>query len=237
MTQQDPSVPLSFPREAFLLSPEEAWARRDRDVRFIDVRPAAAFAASRIPGAVAMPDTEITVRYREVLALDEIIVYGSGEEGDISACIAEVFRSHLDHPGIFALAGGFKAWQAAGLPVDTAPAEVPPSPVAVQLPWQEIDVVEAYCRQGQGATLVDVRELFEFMQGHPAGARHIPMSQIQLYLEELDQMRPLLLICNSGNRSGVIAEWLVRHGFPRQDVANVMGGVIAWQVRRLPWER
>jgi len=48
-------------------------------------------------------------------------------------------------------------------------------------------------------------------------------------------MGPLLLICNTGNRSAMAAEWLVEEGFDR--LANVEGGVVAWQLHHLPWEK
>ena len=221
-----------------LLSPEDARKLQEQQALFIDIRNAADYAASRIPDAIWIPASEIAARYHDVPAWQSVVLYGDGGEADLSPCIARVFRSHLGFRRIYALAGGLPAWLEAGLPVDASSVELPPQPPhLLRYPWQEIDVIEAHCRQQQGHTLVDIREPMEYVLGHPAGVTHLPMSQIQWRLRDLDAMRPLLLICNSGNRSGMVADWLVRNGFPGDEVANVLGGVIAWQIHRLPWER
>jgi len=78
----------------------------------------------------------------------------------------------------------------------------------------------------EGATLVDVREAGEYLDGHVPGARLMPMGQLASMTEELDRSRPVYVICASGNRSRAMADLLVRLGF---DARSVDGGTTAWQ--------
>lgn len=74
------------------------------------------------------------------------------------------------------------------------------------------------------ATLVDVRESWEFSGGHVAGSVNIPLGQVFSRLEEFKQMsKPLVLFCVSGNRSGMAEAFLKAQGV--KEVYN--GG--AWQ--------
>jgi rhodanese-related sulfurtransferase len=60
----------------------------------------------------------------------------------------------------------------------------------------------------------------------------IPLSEFATRYGELPRDRPLLMICAAGSRSERAAEFLLANGFP--DVANVAGGIIAWQAAGLP---
>lgn len=52
------------------------------------------------------------------------------------------------------------------------------------------------------ATLVDVREAYEFKAGHAPGAIHIPLNEIFQRLQEFQAMSaPIVVYCRSGNRS------------------------------------
>lgn len=80
--------------------------------------------------------------------------------------------------------------------------------------------------------LIDVREAWEFKQGHARGARNIPLSQLGQRIREVPVDRDLLLICRSGHRSLQAAKFLQAQGWER--VTNVSGGMVNWQMRRLP---
>ncbi len=77
----------------------------------------------------------------------------------------------------------------------------------------------------QGATVVDVREPAEFREGHVPSATNIPMGQLTDRLGDLDQNRPVHVVCASGNRSSAMADVLTANGF---DAINVAGGTSAW---------
>ena len=97
----------------------------------------------------------------------------------------------------------------------------------------EISVSDAEQRVAGGdAMLIDVREPGEWQQGHAPGATHIPLALLSARLTSLPRDRDILVICRSGNRSGVARDLLVRAGFER--TTNVAGGMIAWQRHGLP---
>ena len=84
------------------------------------------------------------------------------------------------------------------------------------------------------AVVIDVREGYEFDEGHVPSATHIPMASIPTRMEELTKQEPIWLICASGNRSGQVAEYLTRHGYL---AINVDGGTLAWLASGFPIEK
>ena len=59
------------------------------------------------------------------------------------------------------------------------------------------------------ATIVDVRETWEFGMGHVEGSFNIPLGEVYSRLDEFKRMsKPLILVCASGNRSGQAAAML-----------------------------
>ncbi len=82
-----------------------------------------------------------------------------------------------------------------------------------------------------GATVIDVREPSEYLGGHVPGAALMPMSQLTSRLDELDRSRPVYVICQSGNRSGAMSDFLVRAGF---DARSVAGGTSGWTASGRP---
>ncbi len=84
------------------------------------------------------------------------------------------------------------------------------------------------------AMIIDVREAWEFKQGHARGARNIPLSQLGQRFREVPADRDILLICRSGNRSLQAAKFLQQQG--RERVTNVSGGMSSWEMHRLPVE-
>ena len=82
------------------------------------------------------------------------------------------------------------------------------------------------------ALLVDVREPGEFEALRAPAAVLVPLSSFMARIDELPRDRQLLMICRSGVRSLNAGSVLVHHGFA--NVANVEGGMIAWQRAGLP---
>jgi rhodanese-related sulfurtransferase len=78
-----------------------------------------------------------------------------------------------------------------------------------------------------GALLVDVREMDEFVASRVEGSVLMPVSEFGLRFRELPKDRPLLMFCQSGNRSAMATDFLLRQGF--SDVHNVVGGIRAWR--------
>jgi rhodanese-related sulfurtransferase len=82
--------------------------------------------------------------------------------------------------------------------------------------------------------LIDVREPSEFQMGHVAGAKLIPLGQLQRKLDTLPKDRPILCFCQSGSRSGAATRLLLTAGY---NATNIQGGLIGWQMARLPLKK
>ena len=81
--------------------------------------------------------------------------------------------------------------------------------------------------------IVDVREPMEFAGGHIAGSRNIPLAQLG---EAPLPDGPLVVVCQSGARSERAVAVLNRRGLT-VGIADLEGGLIAWQAAQLPLER
>jgi phage shock protein E len=63
------------------------------------------------------------------------------------------------------------------------------------------------------ATLIDVREPWELSMHKVEGALNIPLGEVPLKVEEFKNMpKPIVLFCQSGNRSGMAAAILQAKG-------------------------
>jgi len=82
-------------------------------------------------------------------------------------------------------------------------------------------------QDGEGAKLVDVREMNEFVQLRADDVTLVPLGTLGARFAELPQERTLLMLCRSGARSGQATAFLRQQGFA--DVRNVQGGMIAWK--------
>lgn len=89
----------------------------------------------------------------------------------------------------------------------------------------------------EDALVLDVREQSEFIDGHIAKARHIPLGGLAKRLDELEKYKdkPIIAVCRSGSRSGMACRTLRKAGFER--LHNLDGGMIAWDRAGLPKER
>ena len=84
------------------------------------------------------------------------------------------------------------------------------------------------------ALVIDVREANELGSGKIPDAKHIPLSNFGKRINELEKYRnrPAIVYCRSGQRSISACKQLKNHGF--EDVANLKGGIIAWESANLP---
>ena len=86
--------------------------------------------------------------------------------------------------------------------------------------------------QGQGVTLVDVREPVEHAEAHLSGATLIPLGEIERRAGEIDRTQPVVVMCRSGKRGGQAVAKLEVMGFT--GLRNLEGGILAWQAAGLP---
>lgn len=87
---------------------------------------------------------------------------------------------------------------------------------------------------GEGALLVDVRELHEVAQAafDMPGTLLMPMSELEQRYAELPRDRQLVLVCAEGERSLKATYFLMYQGYPQ--VAHMEGGIQKWARKGFP---
>jgi rhodanese-related sulfurtransferase len=87
-----------------------------------------------------------------------------------------------------------------------------------------VQVDEAIARNTH--TVVDVREVDEWQEGHIAEAIHIPLGDLAARAGELPASQPIYTVCRSGKRSITAIEILESVGVA--GARSMAGGMIAW---------
>lgn len=79
---------------------------------------------------------------------------------------------------------------------------------------------------GQNPLLIDVRNPDEFAAGTVPGAINIPSHLIPLRLEEIPRDKPVVVFCQSGSRSGLTKQFLLREGYTNCVNGGAMANVL-----------
>jgi rhodanese-related sulfurtransferase len=95
----------------------------------------------------------------------------------------------------------------------------------------EVSAAEAQDYLRDGAVLLDVREDYEWDDGHAPQAVHVPMSEISARVEEIPKDKTIVCVCHVGGRSARVAEALNGAGWV---AVNLVGGMAAWQRAGFP---
>jgi adenylyltransferase/sulfurtransferase len=88
------------------------------------------------------------------------------------------------------------------------------------------DMKQALDNSTLGIKVVDIREPNEYAAAHIQGVMFLPLSEMQLRLDELDPSQSYYFHCRSGGRSMKLVQFLKENGF--KNVKSVAGGIHAW---------
>ena len=214
------ALPLTeLPPLAALTPPELAARQRSGDV-ILDTRPAVQFGAGHVPGAINIPLAgQYASTAAALLGLDREIVLVAEEESAVEESRLRLARVGIENVGGF-LKSGMPAWAAEGRPV----AQI------VQIPVDELK--RELEQDASSIQVVDVRRKPEWEGGHIATALNKPLDRLESLLGDLDHTRPIVVHCKGGYRSAVACSLIQRAGF--ENVANLTGGLDAWQAFGLP---
>jgi rhodanese-related sulfurtransferase len=89
----------------------------------------------------------------------------------------------------------------------------------------EINVSDLALEIQTNAYVLDVREDHEFEDGHVPTAHHMPLGVVPDRYLEIPQGEKIFVICKSGRRSQVAADFLVGKGF---EAVSIEGGTDCW---------
>ena len=188
------------------------------DGQVIDIRPAAEYAQSHVPGTWNIPTSMLAAWAGWLLDYDKP-VYLIAEN---SCCrdndCAEAVRV-LHKIGIDSIAGVFRTSEVveAGLASESYEQATP----------QELKHSIASGDQ----RLIDVRSAAEWKEGHIPQAEHRFLGRLPQALSKLPKDKPIAVQCRSGARSAIAASVLQASGF---QVTNMQGGYQAWLAANLP---
>lgn len=82
--------------------------------------------------------------------------------------------------------------------------------------------------------VLDVRSLAEWNGefGHLEGAELVPLDDLRARISEVRTGKPVVVVCQTGKRSGLATVILAKAGFTR--LANIAGGMVRWRELGLP---
>jgi rhodanese-related sulfurtransferase len=87
------------------------------------------------------------------------------------------------------------------------------------------------------AVVIDIGDSAEYAQGHVAGARSIPLAQLEQRLPEVvkNKALPVILVCATGARAGRAVSIAKKLGYDKAQALG--GGLKAWKEANLPVEK
>jgi hydroxyacylglutathione hydrolase len=201
------------------LEPRDLGPRLDAGATLVDIRDPRAFGAGHVAGSlnVWIDGPQFAERVSWFVQQGTPMVLLAESEAEVVRALAALTRIGLDD--VVAYVVGSPAVRAAGLAV----AELP-----------NVTAPELARRLGTDRDLavLDVREPFEWEEGHIAGAILISMRQVPERLAEIPRDRPVALVCRGGPRSSLVGSVLQRQGYSR--LINVWGGMTGWLEAGLP---
>lgn len=193
-----------------LSNAEVAKLSFQEDVFLLDTRNELVFTQGFVPNSI---NIGLNGRFAEwagsLIPFDKKIII-IAEKGKVEESIIRLARVGLDNI-IGHLAGGFEAWQEAGLPIDLI--------IDIEADELAMDIVH-----DGNAVVVDVRKESEFADGHIDIAKNLPLSEMTdpgnlSFIDEKDNM---YIHCAGGYRSVIAASMLKKQGY--HNLRNVLGG-------------
>lgn len=190
------------------LSPAELSEWIGADGLIVDTRPRSLFAERHLQGSLHIQDNNAFSTWAGwMIPYDRPFVVVCDPSR-----IAEVTRK-LVRIGLDRIRGYISSVEWTGAQMDS-------------LQLVDCETVELERTKGR-LNILDVRSSAEFAEDHIDGALHIHAGFLKDRLYEIPTGRPLVVVCESGDRSSLAASFLKKNGF--KDVRNLSGGMTAWR--------
>src|SRR5213596_3772095 len=201
----------------------EAWEAVQRGEIVLDLRDPGTYGEMHIPGAINVWIESPQLAERVACAVPAgvpLLLLAPGPS-DLERAVQALSRVGVDEVTGF-LQWGMIEWKSEGLALET----VDQITVHDLLEWLE---------EGRDLAVIDVREPFEWLDGHIEGALHLPMMESLTRRDRVPLDRPKAVLCAGGLRSSTVISALKRHGI--QHWYNVTGGMTAWAKSSYPVAR
>ena len=200
------------------ITPDELKALLHKGANLLDVRPCDQFAAGHVPGSIGIAlSGQFASWAGGIFGIHSKPVLVAESDAQIEEARMRLTRVGIEEVRGY-LAGGFAAWQKAGMPVLVTP-QISPQELAKRLDEGTMQVL-------------DVRREGEWQAGHIARADWRALDTFPHGVPALEGKQPIAVHCKSGYRSMIACSLLERAG--HRNVINVAGGFDAWQAAGLP---
>ena len=195
------------------MSAREGWEAAQAGAVILDLREPGTHGEGHPAGAlnVWIDGPQFAERVAGFLTPGERVVVLANAPSDVDRAVQALSRVGIDDV-VGHLQWGMIDWRDGNLPVET---------VRQISAWDLHTLLES----GE-AVVIDVREPFEWHEGHVAGALHMPMFEAVRRAGELPVDRPKAVVCAGGLRSSTTISALKRR-VPGPWL-NVTGGMAAW---------
>jgi glyoxylase-like metal-dependent hydrolase (beta-lactamase superfamily II)/rhodanese-related sulfurtransferase len=192
------------------LSVEEFKSKINEGRVILDTRKATEFTTGFIPGSISIGlDGRFAEWAGSLLSFKDplILVTDEGREEETLIRLARVGFENVEGY----LKGGFEEWKQAGEKIDLI-INVEADELAMDIPFDD------------HLTVLDVRKLSEFSNGHVKDAVNLPLAEMAdvAQIAQLEEDQNIYIHCGSGYRSVIAASLLKRQGY--NNLRNVMGG-------------
>ncbi|MGH7277216.1 MAG: MBL fold metallo-hydrolase [Candidatus Rokuibacteriota bacterium] len=204
-------------------SARETWEAMGRGAWVLDLRDPVGYGEGHVPGAlnVWIESPQFAERVAGFVTAGTAVIVLAEVPSDLDRAVAALSRVGLDEV-VGSLQWGMIDWRSEGLRVET-------------VPQVSVHDLESWLDTRDDLVVIDVREPFEWLDGHIRGALHLPMLEAVARAAEVAPDRRKAVLCAGGLRSSTVISALMRAGL--RNFHNVAGGMTAWVRAGYPVDR
>ena len=213
INRRGPDVLGGVPQPASL-TPLSVRNQLGENALLVDARQERLFNEQHVPGSFAVPfGGNFATWLGWLLPWRQPLILLPPAPAHQDAMVRQLIRIGYDRINGF-LAGGFEAWNSAGLPTESAKGI-------------DLETLKDLSDQDYAPMILDVRQRSEYHAGHIKGALNIELGELQEHLDGLPREIPLITVCAAGMRASMAGGILQRDG---RDNVQVLAesGTGAW---------
>ena len=201
----------------------EAWEAMQAGAVMLDLREPAVYGEGHAAGAlnVWIDSPQFAERVATFVPAATPLLLVPEAPSDVERAVQALSRVGIDDV-VGHLQWGMIEWRREGLPTESVP----------QITVHDLS---AWLEERRDLAVVDVREPFEWAEGHVDGALALPMTEAAARAGEVPAGRPKAVLCAGGLRSSTVISALKRH--VPGPWFNVTGGMTAWTRAGYPVQR
>jgi rhodanese-related sulfurtransferase len=214
-------MPAWTKKHSGVLSPaslKTAYLDAQTPLVILDLRPASVASRGFVKGAVAADPAQVDELLKALppakLKPPVVVIDETGGEAARTFAMKLVGAGYV---GVSVLSGGFQAWQAAGLPVETGAlatkAVFVPKPRPGSISPAEFTKLAELAPAQRDVVILDVRNPDETKNGVIKGALLIPEPQLLGRLSEVPKEKKIICLCSTGIRGELAYHLLKEKGY------------------------